>query len=318
MARIKLPDIKSGDTLSSSKFNEINDGFLNLEIDGSNIAVEGINQTKKPKTVPFRHGKRSGVTNTTVTKVLGNQLCYFSTSLDIHFDAEASETLEVNAVGGPFVQGEIIFVRANARIKLDDFGIRTWYAGIPPTISVQLRYRRVETDESSLTELEKLRLFKRMPGTKQLFSCAFSSKIASDSGGDFMVQSKGTDSMASGVPFTARTKKKRFDLITYGGDLDALSPSSHSDYDDTAKQFFDQNYSYTTAFPLEITSDLAGATKINIKMFGAAYHPSGDHPSSAYTDTGIFGSDDAKGCSTVKYKGFEVRNAAISAVRIRK
>ena len=318
MARVKIPNIKSGDTLSASKFNEINDAFLNFEVDGENLSVEGIKQEKKPSTYPFSTSTRRRFSTETVTKNIDNPLVYFHRLEDLDTEVVASSVLEFDAGDVALELGEVILVRVNARIHHTDFGARTFFAGIPPTLGVQLRYRYVASEFETLTLEEKLRQSKRAIGTKQLFSCAFSSKIPSDSGGDEGTFLKAIEAPVSPT-FTARRKDNRFDLITYLGD--DLYPTSHSDYDilDNDKMFFDRDWSYTTAYPLQITEELSGARRINFRLIGAAYNPAGETPtpSDDFRSTGIY-SDVTNGCATVVYRGFDVRNISMSATRIRK
>ena len=317
MGRVKIPNIKSGDTLSASKFNEINDAFLNFEVDGENLAVEGIKQEKKPSTYPFSTSQRMRFSTETVTKRIDSPLVYFHDLDDLDTEVVASKVMEFDAGEVALELGEVILVRVNARIVHTDFGARTFFAGIPPTLGVQLRYRYVASEFETLTLEEKLRASKRAIGTKQLFSCAFSSKIPSDSGGDEGVFGIAVE--APGVTFTARRKDNRFDLITYLSD--ELYPTAHSAYDilDNNKMFFHRDWSYTTAYPLQITEELSGARRINFRLIGAAYNPAGDTPtpSDEFLSTGVY-PDVTNGCSTVVYRGFDVRNISMSATRIRK
>ena len=59
MARITIPEFKSGELLDVDTFNQMNEEFRSLEIDDENLAIEGIHQRSiKENTVFDEHVAR--------------------------------------------------------------------------------------------------------------------------------------------------------------------------------------------------------------------------------------------------------------------
>jgi hypothetical protein len=314
MARIKLPEIKSGDSLSSDTFNEINDAFLDFKIDESNIRPEGINSSKIPSKYPFnRYESDPDSGAKVITKEnTDNELCYFS-SLDASLDATAQGSDVVSFSDESISTNDRFICRASARINMNDFGSRTFFSGIPPTLHLEL-YHAIYTDTTSPVLFTD---FLRCNGTKQLFSCAFSSKIPSDSGGELMVANKMATLVGEdeGTAFISRQKEDRPDLITHAG-TNIAGPSAHVHYDlnNNGNMFFHYDFSYCTATSVKVLATMGDVKRIVFCLFGSFYNPGGIQGTS---DLGLLGASPEQGCGQVKIGSYFVRNANISIVHIR-
>ena len=318
MGRIKIPEIKSGDSLSSSKFNEINSALIDFKVEGSNIAEEGINQTKVKSETVFsnitssKHSFDQSFTQTT------SSFARIDLSSELTSDSLAKKS--ITTISDAFLEKEQLICRASARVFMADYGSRTFYAGIPPTICVQLIY----SFDSSPTESST---WFYATGTKQLFSVAFSSKIPSDSGGDFLLESRYPGSSLAGsggsYEFTARKHKSRYDLLTRGDHRDIGLPvtPSESDYSVASNEnmFFEYDFSYTTGWSLKY-EDVIAYAPINQVTFALAvgtHDKSGNHPSAGYDDFGTFDRP-AKGARTVKFKDCKLKNCNVHVYKVKK
>ena len=313
MARIKVPEIKSGDSLSSETFNEINDAFVDFKIDESNIRPEGINASKIPSNYPFnRYRSFPKELYRVISKSNGNELCFFP-SLTAALDTTAKGSDVVSFSDESISLNDTFICRASARIYMFDFGSRTFFSGIPPTLHLELYYATY-TDTTSPVLFSD---FERCGGTKQLFSCAFSSKIPSDSGGEFMVKEKGNTLVGEDhIPvFSARSKEDRPDLITHSG-TNLFGPDRASDYDllSNGNMFFHYDFSYCTATSVKVTAAMGDVKRIVFCLFGSFYNPGGVQGEEG---VGYIGSSEGRGCDQVKMSEYQVRNSNISIVHIR-
>ena len=322
MARIKLPEIKPGDPLSSEQYNDILESLEDFDIDGSNIAEEGINFSQKKVGYPFHQQDdvKNSSSKTVTSEAATNTVLYMGSGVAPDAAGGTKKASDYVYKTANFQPGDYAFCRASCRIKMSDFGSRTFFAGIPPTVSLELRYITFDDpddefiDPTALVSGSDYSLWKSCVGTKQLFSCAFSSKIPSDSGGDLMVQKVAIE--AGVTDHTTRKHKYRPDLITYTKS-DTEYPESRDQYDlsSNTNMFFHYNFSYTTAFPLQILSGHGNVRKVGFALFGHAYNPGGKQ---GQDGTGIYGSTPEKGCGTVQYAGFQVFSSTISISRIKK
>tara|TARA_R100000655_G_scaffold28323_1_gene57529 strand:+ start:2304 stop:3263 length:960 start_codon:yes stop_codon:yes gene_type:complete len=319
MGRIKIPEIKSGDSLSSSKFNEINSALIDFKVEGSNIAEEGINQTKVKSETVFsnitssKHSSDQSFTQTT------SSLARIDLSSELTSDSLSKKS--ITTISDAFLEKEQLICRASARVFMADYGSRTFYAGIPPTICVQLIY----SFDSSPTESST---WFYATGTKQLFSVAFSSKIPSDSGGDSLLYYRypGSPFAPGGTyKFSYRTHKKRYDLLTRGDHVDRPTTYAYrpveSDYSVASNEnmFFEYDFSYTTGWSLKY-EDVIAYAPINQVTFALAvgtHDKSGNHPSAGYDDFGTWDKP-AKGARTVKFKDCKLKNCNVHVYKVKK
>ena len=317
MGRVKIPEIKSGDLLSSDKFNQINKSLIDFKVDESNISEEGINETKVPTNTVFDDFSTS---SNRFGKSFTQKLISESFLIAIGGVAVEDSGLQLGpSTTQPLLAGESLVCRASARVFMADYGSRTFYYGKPPTIVVQLIY---SLDESPTADSAWF----YATGTRQLFSVAFSSKIPSDSAGDGFMYSKLPASEGSGTGssrFDPVFHENRPDLLTRNDHVDGVAVLSPNvdDYSiaDNEKMFFENDFSYTTAWCLDF-EDLGVAT-VNQVTFGLAvgvYDPSGNHPSSAYDDFGEGPDKPAKGCRTVKFTSVELKNTNFCLYKVKK
>ena len=318
MGRIKIPEIKSGDSLSSSKFNEINSALIDFKVEESNIAEEGINQTKvKSETVFSNITSSKNASDESFTQTTSS-LARIDLSSELTSDSLSRQS--ITTISDSFLDKEQLICRASARVFMSDYGSRTFYAGIPPTICVQLIY----SFDSSPTESST---WFYATGTKQLFSVAFSSKIPSDSGGDDLLEPRYPGSSLAGAggtyEFTDREHDQRYDLLTRGdhGESPFASNPVESDYSVASNQnmFFEYDFSYTTGWSLKY-EDVSAYAPINQVTFALAvgtHDKSGNHPSAGYDDFGTFDKP-AKGARTVKFKDCKLRNCNVHVYKVKK
>jgi len=324
VAIIKVPNIVSGDTLSSSTYNELQENIQDLKVEQENIAQEGINKSKVPTNVLLKNRFFSPETTSSnsITYPLAGGEMREGEFLFPGSGGFASKSLITHNT--PFSNdGSQIICRASAEVFIQDYGSRTFFQGVPPTCIVQLFYCLEESPDVSSD-------WKPCLGTKQMFSLAFSSKIPSDSGGNFHMKNKMVD-LGHSHPVNRRDFDDRPDLFTYDNE-DALGNPGADSYnvETNSKMFFDGRFSYTTSFLLNY-EDLAlsdftasipssGVNKVSFCLAGGVYLPSSigfpAHPPGTAT-VGTNLDNYGKGCGQVRFRNFELQNFSLSTVALR-
>ncbi len=317
MGRIKITEAKPGDLLSSTDFNSNMSEFRTLEIDGTNIAQEGINQSKVTKGTVFDEFQSVQLDGKlgTIIHASDNSVCNFNSD-DVDDDSWIAQTTNKITMTDAFASGESIVCRASSRIYMRDFGSRTFYAGVPPLVSVQLMYTFDSTPSTSST-------WYYATGTKQWFSCAFSSKIPSDSGGDSRMTAWVASTYSGSRTLLPRFQSSsispsRPDLITLNA-----GESGEAEYDVQSNDdmFFHYDFSYTTGWVLNYSDVSAHApiTSITFALMGTAYDPSNLRGGMGSSwDYATSSGNAEKGCRKVKYRGFDLRNLDMYMYKVKK
>ena len=170
MARIKLPEFKENEEITSSQFNEVNEAFKSFTVNGENLANEAINEDFVNNDAVF------GSVNSTsdAGKVIS---CVSAKSRGDWLAANGNWLLDKDSVTVTnLATSDKALVRASCRVYIADVGAKTFFSGRTPVVKLMLAYRtNVESstgDDSGWTFL---------PETCQEFRLAFSTKIPSDS-----------------------------------------------------------------------------------------------------------------------------------------
>lgn len=163
MARITVPEFKSGEPLDTADFSSMDTALVGLKIDDENLAIEGINQ-------------RSVTANTVFSPVENNYL-FKSTKISKTQDVPVGHSYPFTGTEGLFNVGnnkvlfsdiastEDVLIRVSCRVTMSDFGARTFKTGgKPPWVALILR----KLEDGAWTDI---------PETWQHFALAFTGKI---------------------------------------------------------------------------------------------------------------------------------------------
>lgn len=164
MARITIPEFKSGELVDPETFNQMNEQFRSLEIDDENLAIEGIHQRSIRDNTVFDDIVVSDLKASPLIKTKWD-----SDDLPDEFPVYATD-IDTSRVGDKIsfpsvLSTEKVIVRASCRVTMDDFGARHYAVGIPPWVALMIRI--TEGGSSSWTDL---------PETLQHFAVAFSGR----------------------------------------------------------------------------------------------------------------------------------------------
>lgn len=164
MARITIPEFKSGEPLDTADFSSMDTALRDLKIDDENLAIEGINQrTVAPRTVfdnvVSNSLSKSSLISVSIETDMGQQ--YPSGGGTEGLFNEARNKVEFASIAST----EDVLIRVSCRVFMYDFGARTFKTGSPPPW-VALVLRKLE--DGSWTDI---------PETWQHFALAFTGKI---------------------------------------------------------------------------------------------------------------------------------------------
>lgn len=171
MAKITIPEFKSGELVDPETFNQMNEQFRSLEIDEENLAIEGIHQ-------------RSIRDNTVFDDIVSDDFNK-SKLLSKTYDADdlsdvfpISVTPSTSGVGNPIkfasiLSTEQVLIRVSCRVRMTDFGARTFGKGIPPWVALMLRsFDGGEDDPDTEFRAD----WDDIPETHQHFALAFTGR----------------------------------------------------------------------------------------------------------------------------------------------
>ena len=329
MSKLKVPDISSGDLLDVDEWNEhfFNQIRDDARIGSENIAEEGINKGKvrigaihtlSDARFNIHSGsKEFGTPSRTVSSVAG-----FTTPA--HFPTNHVPNSRISYGSKFFNDGSQFIVRAAAEVHIRDYGSRTFFAGVPPTAVLSL-FVTTDASPSSLSD------WRYCQGTKQVFSLAFSSKIASDSGGSFWMNETMKEFDEDCDAVIGRSITKRPDLITISPHSGGI-PSGTDSWDTTTNPYMllDARFSYSTTFLLNfvdlqaygladaIASD-GSVDQVSFCLGGGYSLPawlSDTHPS-AGEEVGYPFDSYSRGCGQVEYEPIIIRNTTMSLIKMR-
>tara|TARA_A100001515_G_C4581492_1_gene213080 strand:- start:845 stop:1834 length:990 start_codon:yes stop_codon:yes gene_type:complete len=328
MGRLKLPNIVSGDLLDVDIWNEhFHTQIKDFKISSENIAEEGINKNKVPARVMRSGGSQK------IHTPSQDFPAYDAAYTDI--DRDPFIISDHHFVSGSLLSPGIVFkkdatkvvARFSCQIKMFDYGARTFFPGIPATAKLGLFHTFSDSPDAKST-------WDYCNGTKGLFSCAFTSKIPSDSGGTTNLTATMID---FGYPGTvsSRSKEKRPDLITLEPSTSTGNPTGSDSYNVIGNKHmrFESRYSYSGAFLLnydEVDRSLFTETTVGgVKQFGSLHFCIGggyhipdflgpEYPGEA--DSGDVGYDFehySRGCGRVVYRPYQISDIQISCFSLR-
>mgnify|MGYP003624768723 FL=1 len=213
MARITIPEFKSGEPLDTVDFNTMDTSLLTLKVDEENLAIEGINQrTVAPRTVFDNVVSNSLSESSLISKTddvpVGHS--YPFTSEEGLFNV-ANNKVVFNDIAST----EDVLIRVSCRVFMKDFGARTFKTGDkPPWVALILR----KLEDGDWTDI---------PETWQHFALAFTGKI--DGFSAYKARGAGhLDSIRNAAGFNTDSS----------GDYDLVSDGT----------MFDYEFSYTSAY----------------------------------------------------------------------
>ena len=335
MSRIKAPEFKENELISSEQFNELNSHLKSFTVNEENIANEAINESLVEEGTTF--SDVSSIQRTTKdfnTKLESSYLNWKFSDGHWLYSSEAPR--------GPTDDGSItltnipstskVLVRCSCRLFIPDVGAKTFYAGRNPIVDLSLRYRTNVSDTASPAEG-----WQTARETMQSFGMAFSGKVASDSGGSEMTAKHSGVILKDDDPETEDLrlwefypgKKYGLDGRTVE-DREASSDELSSTKTDTTNpsklgrgrynprylryNTLSGDYSYTVAFLLDSSRFGIGVTdltNVQFALWGSAHtFKTGMHTSTP--------ADAQLGCYQPLWDGFKISDLQLYAYEIKK
>ena len=233
MARITIPEFKSGELVEPETFNQMNESFRTIEIDSENLSIEGIHQRS--------------VSDNTVFDTIVSSNFNISPTIKAVFDSDDLPDVFPLVDGGgtspvgdevsfsSVLSTEKVIIRTSCRVTMDDFGARTFSTGIPPWVALMVR----KFQSGAWSDL---------PETLQHFALAFSGKTpgTSHTNIELPVLGAGDSSVGTGMTYTAD--------IDYNGYRT-----------DDSDMMFDYDFSYTSAYLYAPSTD---QTNVSFRLWG--------------------------------------------------
>jgi hypothetical protein len=329
MARIKVPEFKENEQITSDQFNEVNEAFTGFTVNGENLANEAINQSMVEDESSF-----SSVQST------GNNLGFFGPSMNPNTNFWRSTrdnwmfsgTTGRGAITVPTVTtNDNVLVRVSCRVRIDDVGAKTFFSGRTPIVKLMLAYRtNVDGgtgDDTGWTFLNE---------TCQEFRMAFSTKIPSDSSlSELTAEQSGvtftsTDSEGDEVIMTLKSTwlfaaGERGLSGTNATDriADAKGNPIHRDTTDPSETGVDRyslsykdynslhgDFSYTTGYLFNTNTDL---TNVQFALWGVHY---GFDDGGGHDAAGDYGN--LRGCKSPTFEKFQLSEFNIYGYKIQK
>jgi len=300
MSRIKPVEIKEGDTLSSLDINANQSELRAFTVDEENVRMEGISQSHVP----------SNAIHSATTAFSTQDSSQAAIAIASGWGTSASEWLVFSGIGNKISpltgtatlngsKGEMMIVRASCRVRMADFGSRTFNFSAPPKLLVTLRYALSDTPTWPGTWFDA-------EGTEQQFSIAFSGKIPST-----QIPFADTPGLGSALSGEAGESWRNTSLSSIGSD-DATEPSG-ADFNPIGARGlpFDHDFSYQTTWVYDPGTDVSA---VSFGLWGRAIMQSSiEWPPSSFR-----GTRGKKGCSTVNYKGFYISDLQLTSTIIKR
>jgi hypothetical protein len=322
MGRIKLPEFKENEQITSDQFNEVNDAFQQFTVNGENLANEAINESMVEDESAFGSVQSAGVTVLNIDPVSSSDTTNWRESRrNWMFSATSSR----GAITVPTItKDDNVLVRASCRLKIPDVGAKTFFSGRTPIVKLMLAYR-TNVDETTGDDTGWIFLNE----TCQEFRMAFSTKIPSDSSLSELtaIQSGATiEGLPLGSPYitlwgdrglmglTSTTRERDVDSTGFRKvhrDTTDPSETSESRY---SLGFRDHNslhgdFSYTTGYLFNTNTDI---TNVQFALWGSFY---GFDPGGGNSSAGTTGK--IRGCLKPVFEKFELRDFNIYGYKIK-
>lgn len=163
MARITIPEFKSGEPLDTTDFSSMDTSLVGLKVDEENLAIEGIGQRSVTANTVFSPVENNSLSKSTRIEQTSDRPVgtgYHSERLDGLFNAAYNKV-----VLSDIASTEDVLVRVSCRVTMSDFGARTFRTGgKPPWVALVLR----KLEDGVWTDIRQ---------TWQHFALAFTGKI---------------------------------------------------------------------------------------------------------------------------------------------
>jgi hypothetical protein len=257
MAKITIPEFKSGELLSVDTFNQMNEEFRSLEIDDENLAIEGIHQRNISTWTVFDEHRQEFINK---SKLL--EKTYDADDLPSVFPI--SVTPATSGVGNPIkfasiLSTEQVLIRVSCRVRMEDFGARTFGKGKPPWVALMLRsFDGGEADPDTEDRSD----WDDIPETLQHFALAFTGRK------NGLAQGMGSGDHYGSVPMALyvfpsdnglpnNTPYEAYDADSHYNALAAFVGvgATESTYDPTVYGPFHYDFSYTFAYLYSPSTD---------------------------------------------------------------
>ena len=301
MSRIKPTEVKDGDSLESSAVNQAQSDIRGLEINRANVRQEGLTADviesgtvfDSPQTVGFN---TSG-TISTLRKEVGH-----STGGPV-LNGGVIQNVTVEDLDG--ADGEKIIVRVSCRIKMNDYGARTFNDMLCPIIDMRLR-RAQSADGVTIDESVAANYSHECSGTRQLFELAWSGKIPSSA----VSYGIGTGMFAGTGEMGVHTDKAANSAYVGTGGTSDDNKNEFALSRNARGRTFDYDFVYQTSWLFDPGSTKYG--QVHFALFGFA------DLRNTLAPTGMASVGGAGGAGQVSYPGFNVRYMHMSAIRVRR
>jgi len=323
MGRIKLPEFKENEQITSDQFNEVNNAFQKFTVNGENLANEAINESMVEDESAFGSVQSAGVSFLEVNPASLRDTAHWTSS---RRNWMFSGTSSRGAITVPTItKDDNVLVRASCRLKIPDVGAKTFFSGRTPVVKLMLAYR---TNVDGTTGDDTGWVF--LNETCQEFRMAFSTKIPSDSSLSQLTASQ------SGASIEGLVLESIYITLWEDRGLMGLSSASRqSDVDSTGFRkvhrdttdpsetsesryslaFKDHNslhgdFSYTTGYLFNTNTDI---TNVQFALWGSFY---GFDPGGGNSSAGTTGK--IRGCLKPVFEKFELRDFNIYGYKIQK
>tara|TARA_R110002012_G_scaffold217560_4_gene388757 strand:- start:286 stop:1368 length:1083 start_codon:yes stop_codon:yes gene_type:complete len=358
MAKVEQKEFEVGDTIEKS---DIQGNFTNVrdtKISNINIREEGISEEMIAENTVFQdpyvvEGITKAHTEFESDKPFpGGSVTHVSDSLEPLWRTPGGYTHFWNTKEIQFLPkpaGHDTIVRCSCTIFMRDYGSRTFFTGLPPTIGVQLYYISAlpstyatgellkDKDTTSIvtgsTGVDFSRSWLHCEGTRQKFRRAFSSKIPSASGLNEEIYNYGTfkDAVAGDSSLGHITIRQN-NIFNNGGynpsqdtrEKTGLSYDSATNADiessldvrTNSHMFFNYNFNYNVVWRFEHSGtafDLDPDQPIRVIALFTSHIPvqfEEGHPSVATSTKPLLG------CGQVEFDGFTIRNFTLDSYTI--
>ena len=302
MSRIKPTEVKDGDSLESSAVNQAQSDIRGLEINRANVRQEGLTADVIESGTVFDSPETAGFNISGTISTLRTDPGFLTGGPVLNGGVIQNVTVE--DLDG--AEGEKIIVRVSCRIKMNDYGARTFNDMLCPIIDMRLRRAQVVGLGSTVSGAVATNYTNECSGTRQQFELAWSGKIPSSavSYGIHGSMFAGTGGMGEHTDNAANSA-----YVGTGGTSDdnknefALSENARG-------RTFDYDFVYQTSWLFDPGSTKYG--QVHFALFGFADLRNTLAP---ILGASVGGAD---GAGQVSYPGFNVRYMHMSAIRVRR
>lgn len=301
MSRIKPTEVKDGDSLESSAVNQAQSDIRGLEINRANVRQEGLTADVIESGTVFDSPETAGFNISGTISTLRTDPGY-QTGGPVLNGGEIQNVTVTNLDGA---DGEKVIVRVSCRIKMNDYGARTFNDMLCPIIDMRLR-RAQSADGVTIDESVAANYSHECSGTRQLFELAWSGKIPSSA----VSYGIGTGMFAGTGEMGVHTDKAANSAYVGTGGTSDDNKNEFALSRNARGRTFDYDFVYQTSWLFDPGSTKYG--QVHFALFGFA------DLRNTLAPTGMASVGGADGAGQVSYPGFNVRYMHMSAIRVRR